>query len=218
MEMAREQSGVLRGSRLRIVFVAVDPDKVRGEPHASSVNGHRASWSLKHFREKFPIRKCNDVTREDIQPFGQAPAQRHGDLGRWLVARVGHALEPWETRCHALVDVLDFHKIINTEEKRCGVEALGAEMVGRLSYYVGSWPFAISCSARASSTPDGQARKLDACRRAALRTVPRARARRDPAGGRDRTEQALRVWDGCGNDICLEAPCRFVSTTRASPM
>ncbi len=27
------------------------------------------------------------------------------------------------------------HKIINTEEKRCGVEALGAEMVGELSYY-----------------------------------------------------------------------------------
>jgi nitrile hydratase beta subunit-like protein len=44
-------------------------------------------------------------------------------------------LEPWEKRCHALADVLDFHKIINTEEKRCGVEALGAEMVGKLSYY-----------------------------------------------------------------------------------
>ncbi len=25
--------------------------------------------------------------------------------------------------------------VINTEEKRCGVEALGAEMVGKLSYY-----------------------------------------------------------------------------------
>ena len=31
--------------------------------------------------------------------------------------------------------MLDFHKIINTEEKRRGVEALGAEMVGTLSYY-----------------------------------------------------------------------------------
>ena len=46
-----------------------------------------------------------------------------------------HELAPWEKRCHALADVLDFHKIINTEEKRCGVEALGAEMVGKLSYY-----------------------------------------------------------------------------------
>jgi hypothetical protein len=46
-----------------------------------------------------------------------------------------HEIEPWEKRCHALADVLDFHKIINTEEKRRGVEALGAEMVGKLTYY-----------------------------------------------------------------------------------
>ena len=38
-------------------------------------------------------------------------------------------------RCHVLADVLNFHKIINTEEMGCGVEALGAEMVGKLSYY-----------------------------------------------------------------------------------
>lgn len=46
-----------------------------------------------------------------------------------------HPMEPWEKRCHALADVLDFHKIINTEEKRCGVEALGSDMIGKLSYY-----------------------------------------------------------------------------------
>lgn len=51
------------------------------------------------------------------------------------IQRVDHELEPWEKRCHALADVLDFHKIINTEEKRCGVEALGSEMVAKLSYY-----------------------------------------------------------------------------------
>jgi hypothetical protein len=51
------------------------------------------------------------------------------------IRQVDHELEPWEKRCHALADVLDFHKIINTEEKRCGVEALGAEMVGKLTYY-----------------------------------------------------------------------------------
>jgi hypothetical protein len=49
--------------------------------------------------------------------------------------RVEHCLEPWEKRCHALADVLDYHKIINTEEKRRGGEALGSEMMGRLSYY-----------------------------------------------------------------------------------
>jgi len=51
------------------------------------------------------------------------------------IQRVEHALAPWEKRCHALADVLDFHKLINTEEKRCGVEALGSDMVNKLTYY-----------------------------------------------------------------------------------
>lgn len=51
------------------------------------------------------------------------------------IERVEHELLPWEKRCHALADVLDFHKIINTEEKRRGVESLGSEMIGKLSYY-----------------------------------------------------------------------------------
>jgi len=36
-------------------------------------------------------------------------------------ARVEHPLAPWEKRCHALADVLDYHKLISTEEKRRGV-------------------------------------------------------------------------------------------------
>lgn len=58
-----------------------------------------------------------------------------GGLPADRISRVDHELLPWEKRCHALADVLDFHKIINTEEKRCGVEALGAELVGKLTYY-----------------------------------------------------------------------------------
>jgi hypothetical protein len=58
-----------------------------------------------------------------------------GGLPADPIQRVEHELEPWEKRCHALADVLDFHKIINTEEKRRGVEALGAEMVMKLGYY-----------------------------------------------------------------------------------
>jgi len=58
-----------------------------------------------------------------------------GGLPADPIVQTDHLLEPWEKRCHALADVLDFHKIINTEEKRCGVEALGAEMVGKLTYY-----------------------------------------------------------------------------------
>jgi hypothetical protein len=58
-----------------------------------------------------------------------------GGLTAGRVEMIDHELLPWEKRCHALADVLDFHKIINTEEKRRGVEALGSEMVGTLSYY-----------------------------------------------------------------------------------
>ena len=60
------------------------------------------------------------------------------DIGGRSADRVDwsdHELAPWEKRCHALADVLDFHKIINTEEKRRGVESLGTEMIGKLSYY-----------------------------------------------------------------------------------
>ena len=44
-------------------------------------------------------------------------------------------LFPWEKRCHALLDVLDYYKIVNTEEKRRGTENLGSEMAGTLTYY-----------------------------------------------------------------------------------
>jgi Nitrile hydratase beta subunit len=76
--------------------------------------------------------------------------------------RVEHELKPWEKRCHALADVLDFHKIINTEEKRRGVEALGAEMVGKLTYYE-RWiaAFANILFQKGILTPSELARKMD---------------------------------------------------------
>jgi hypothetical protein len=58
-----------------------------------------------------------------------------GGLAAEPIKQIDHELQPWEKRCHALADVLDFHKIINTEEKRRGVEALGSEMVTQLTYY-----------------------------------------------------------------------------------
>jgi Nitrile hydratase beta subunit len=86
--------------------------------------------------------------------IGGAPADR--------IERVEHELEPWEKRCHALADVLDFHKIINTEEKRRGVEALGAEMVGKLTYYE-RWiaAFANILFQKQILAPEALARKMD---------------------------------------------------------
>jgi hypothetical protein len=86
--------------------------------------------------------------------FGGLPAGR--------IERIEHELEPWEKRCHGLADVLDFHKIINTEEKRRGVEALGSELIGRLSYYE-RWivAFANILFEKSILTPDQLARKMD---------------------------------------------------------
>ena len=88
-----------------------------------------------------------------------------GGLPAGPIEQVDHELLPWEKRCHALADVLDFHKIINTEEKRRGVEALGSEMVGKLSYYE-RWivAFANILFQKGILTPGELARKMDEVR------------------------------------------------------
>jgi hypothetical protein len=79
--------------------------------------------------------------------------------------RTDHPLEPWEKRCHALADVLDYHKIINTEEKRRGVETLGSELIGKLSYYE-RWiaAFAHILFEKQILTPEQLALKMDEVR------------------------------------------------------
>jgi hypothetical protein len=59
------------------------------------------------------------------------------------IKQVDHELRAWEKHCHGLADVLDYRKIISTEEKRRGVESLGAELVGKLTYYE-RWAVAFS--------------------------------------------------------------------------
>ena len=77
------------------------------------------------------------------------------------LTRSEHELQPWEKRCHALADVLDYHKLISTEEKRRGVEALGAELVKQLSYYE-RWATALAnlLFAKHVFTPDELADKM----------------------------------------------------------
>jgi hypothetical protein len=85
-----------------------------------------------------------------------------GGLAADRIQQTDHELLPWEKRCHALADVLDFHKIINTEEKRRGVEALGSELVGKLSYYE-RWivAFANILFQKGILTPSDLALKMD---------------------------------------------------------
>ncbi len=90
------------------------------------------------------------------------------------IERSEHELEPWEKRCHALADVLDFHKIISTEEKRRGVEALGAEIIGKLTYYE-RWiaAFANILFQKQILTPDALAGKMDEVAQRHLAPPPR---------------------------------------------
>ena len=103
-----------------------------------------------------------------------------GGLPAGPIERTDHDLEPWEKRCHALADVLDFHKIINTEEKRRGVEALGAEMVGKLTYYE-RWiaAFANILFQKEIITPSDLARKMDEVERRHPEHEPQPESRHD---------------------------------------
>jgi Nitrile hydratase beta subunit len=63
------------------------------------------------------------------------PPTGMGGLDAGPIQRVEHEYAPWEKRCQALANVLDIHKIISIEEKRRGVEGLGSEIDGELTYY-----------------------------------------------------------------------------------
>ncbi len=84
-----------------------------------------------------------------------------GGLPAEAIQRIDHDLAPWEKRCHALADVLDFRKIISTEEKRRGVEALGEATINKLSYYE-RWAvcFANLLFAKGVITPEELALKM----------------------------------------------------------
>lgn len=73
-----------------------------------------------------------------MTPSERFVQQLPNDIGGLPADRIDmrdHELLPWEKRCHALADVLDYHKLISTEEKRRGVESLGSDLIGKLSYY-----------------------------------------------------------------------------------
>ncbi|MBA3961207.1 MAG: nitrile hydratase subunit beta [Chthoniobacterales bacterium] len=100
-----------------------------------------------------------------MTPTEQLVTRLPNDIGGLEAGRIqqtDHPLEPWEKRCHALADVLDYHKIISTEEKRRGVESLGGKMVGELTYYE-RWivAFANILFQKGVLTPDDLAKKME---------------------------------------------------------
>jgi hypothetical protein len=85
-----------------------------------------------------------------------------GALEAGPINRAEHDYLPWEKRCHALANILDSHKLVSTEEKRRGVEALGGELIQKLSYYE-RWivAFANILFQKEILTPGELAKKMD---------------------------------------------------------
>jgi hypothetical protein len=98
--------------------------------------------------------QTEQLIRQLPNDIGGLPAER--------IQQTDHVLEPWEKRCHALADVLDYHKLISTEEKRRGVESLGSELVGKLTYYE-RWivAFANILFQKQVLSPDELAKKME---------------------------------------------------------
>ncbi len=46
-----------------------------------------------------------------------------------------HDLAPWEKRCHATLEVLNWRQVMSQEEKRRAVEDLGLTLNAELAYY-----------------------------------------------------------------------------------
>lgn len=73
-----------------------------------------------------------------MDPRGEIFAHAANDLGGLPAGPfvpTDHQLLPWEKRCHALLDVLDAKGIVNTEEKRRGIDELGRDIYDKLTYY-----------------------------------------------------------------------------------
>ena len=100
---------------------------------------------------------ADDLIRRSANDLGGLPADP--------LVLSEHELLPWEKRCHALLDVLDRYKIVNTEEKRRGIDDLGSEIYGKLTYYE-KWIVAAAnvLMQKGVLTSDEIARKVDRVR------------------------------------------------------
>jgi Nitrile hydratase beta subunit len=58
-----------------------------------------------------------------------------GGLPAGAVEKCEHAYAPWEKRTHALLILLMGRNVINVDELRRAIEALGAEEYDRMTYY-----------------------------------------------------------------------------------
>lgn len=99
--------------------------------------------------------EAEDLVRRGANDLGGLPTEP--------IVVSDHELLPWEKRCHALLDVLADNRVLNTEEKRRGIDDLGSELLGKLTYYE-KWVLAASnvLMQKAILTSDEIAQRVEA--------------------------------------------------------
>lgn len=145
------------------------------DPHHSRATDRPAAPALTSQSEaetrthQSPTQPHPQPAAEETVPSGSAPedlirraANDLGGLPADPLVITDHELLPWEKRCHALLDVLDQYKIVNTEEKRRGIDDLGSEIYARLTYYE-KWIVSASnvLMQKGVLTPDEIAQKVE---------------------------------------------------------
>ncbi|MGD0595830.1 MAG: nitrile hydratase [Acidimicrobiales bacterium] len=71
------------------------------------------------------------------------PVNDFGGLPAEPMVIVDPELEPWEKRCHALLECLYWRKVMSMEEKRRTLEDLGDTLYKGLTYYQ-KWALAVA--------------------------------------------------------------------------
>lgn len=76
-----------------------------------------------------------------------------------------HELSPWEKRCHATLEVLNWRQALSMEEKRRAIEDLGETIYVGNTYYE-KWALAVAMRLmdKGSITQDELAKKMDEVR------------------------------------------------------
>lgn len=98
-------------------------------------------------------------------PGFPGPVNDFGGLPAEPMVIVDPELEPWELRCHALLECLYWRQAMSMEEKRRAIEDLGDSIYQGLSYYQ-KWALAVAqrLMDKGIFTQDELAEKMDEVR------------------------------------------------------
>jgi hypothetical protein len=85
---------------------------------------------MRHSHSEEPVQELNERTKLLYHPVNDLAGQPREPLNL-----VEHAMQPWEKRCHALLESLNARGVLTMEEKRRGIEDMGQTIYAALTYY-----------------------------------------------------------------------------------